>query len=282
MNQLIDSVLAQEGVKVDLLVRDDGSGDKTTATLDALQLQGRLSWYGGRNLKPAKSFMQLLRDSHEADFYAFADEDDYWQPDKLSTATKALEPYGNQPALYFSKTQLTDADLNPIPSPPLHPLLTFGESLVYEFVPGCTMVFNHRLRDIINLYSPSYIPMHDVWIYSTALAVGARVVFDPVPHILYRQHGDNTIGQGQGEWHEMRRRLARFTSKEHSRYRRACEISNGYLGMIPEDNRSVLSAFVAAKASLKARLDLVRDQRFVCGNAKTYKLFRLAVLLNTY
>ena len=83
---------------------------------------------------------------------------------------------------------MTDATLKPTGIIEIEPLLTFGESLVYEFIPGCTMVFNRKLRDIVNRYSPAYLPMHDVWIYSVALAVGAKIYFDKSPHILYRHH----------------------------------------------------------------------------------------------
>ena len=90
MRELIDSIIAQEGVSTDILARDDGSTDgDTQRILDDYQQRGLLTWYQGENLRPAHSFMQLLADAHEAPFYAFADEDDYWQPDKLATAVKA-------------------------------------------------------------------------------------------------------------------------------------------------------------------------------------------------
>lgn len=283
MRELIDSVLAQEGVTVDLLVRDDGSTDgETQKILDEYQSQGKLTWYQGGNIKPARSFMQLLQDSHDADYYAFADEDDYWKPDKLITAVNKLEQYGKLPALYFSRTQLTDENLHPIPSPVINPLLTFGESLVYKFIPGCAMVFNKELRDIVNFYKPSFIPMHDIWIYSIALAIGAKVVFDPTPHILYRQHGDNTIGQGQGEMHEWHRRLERFTGHAHERYRQAKELYDGYADFMPESNEDMLHTFVEAKHSLVKRIKLAADKRFRCSDRRTYRLFKLAVLLNIY
>ena len=281
MRELIDSIIAQEGVSADILARDDGSTDGyTQRILDDYQQRGLLTWYQGENLRPAHSFMQLLADAHEAPFYAFADEDDYWQPDKLATAVKALEPYTGQPALYFSRTQLTDENLNPIPGPVINPLLTFGESLVYKFIPGCTMVFNKELRDIVNTFRADFVPMHDIWIYSIALAVKAKVVFDPQPHILYRQHGDNTIGQGQGQMHEWHRRLKRLNS--HERYRQACELLRGYAPFMGSDELETLSTFVNARRSLTARLRLIGDKRFVCADSRTYRLFQLAVLLNIY
>lgn len=280
---LIDSVLHQYNTTIELLVRDDGSQDHTQQILKEYAEKGLLHWYAGPNLLPARSFLQLLRDSSpEADYYAFADQDDYWLPEKISVATQALEKYREVPALYFCKTQLTDEHLKPISSPALTPYLTFAESLVYEFIPGCTMVLNRKLRDIINCYKPDYLPMHDVWIYSVAQAIGAKVIFDPKPHILYRQHGDNTIGQGQGEWHEWKRRYKRLIHQEHSRSRRAIELEKGYATEMPEANRLLLRHFISGKKSIEQRIRLAIDSRYRCANKYTYRLFQLSVLLNIY
>lgn len=282
IREFIDSALCQEGVQVDLLVRDDGSTDATLQILDEYKTKGLLQWYKGDNLKPARSFMTLLKDSAKADYYAFADEDDYWKPAKMRVAVEQLQSFEDVPALYFSRTQLTDAKLNPISSPLITPLLTFGESLVYEFIPGCTTVINRKLRNILNTYIPDYLPMHDVWVYSVALAVGAKIIFDKDSYILYRQHGENTIGQGQGEMHEWKRRFKRLVNKEHSRYRRAVEIQNGFSQYLTADNRRTLSKFIEGKNNRRKRLKLMTDKAFMCGNSNTYKLFQLAVLFNIY
>ncbi len=282
ITELIDSILNQDDVNINLLVRDDGSSDSTPLILNEYQSKGKLTWYKGKNLKPARSFMQLLQDSSIADYYAFADQDDYWNSDKLSCAIKKIANYEDIPTLYFSQTQLTDAHLNPIAGPTIKPKLTFGESLVYEFIPGCTMVFNKKLRDIINQYQPEYLPMHDVWIYSIALAVGAKIIFDKNPHILYRQHDNNTIGQGQGETHEWKRRYLRLIHKEHSRLRRAKELKKGFYKMMSPENQEILSTFINGRKKFANKLRLITDERFKCANKRTYHLFQLAVILGIY
>ncbi len=282
ISELIDSILAQTNVDVDLLVRDDGSKDNTLQILNSYQYKHQLRYYQGENLRPALSFMQLLQDSSAADYYAFADQDDYWKPEKLSAGVTALEQYEDIPALYFTRTQLTDADLNPIAGSDINPYLTFGESLVYEFIPGCTMVFNKHLRDIVNRYKPNYIPMHDVWIYCIALAVGAKIVFDKTSYILYRQHGNNTIGQGQGELHQWKRRFDRLSHLEHSRFRRAEELRKGFYDIMTTENKLLLNEFINGKKGLGNKIKLIADKRFKCADMRTYRLFQLAVLLNIY
>lgn len=274
----IDSILAQKNVKVTLSVRDDGSTDSTQSILQ--DYGDKLSWYQDQNMGPARSFLDLLSHSEEADLYAFSDQDDFWQEDKLAVAANSLADYEDIPVLYCSRTQLTDAELQPTSVVETNPLLTFGESLVYEFVPGCTMVFNKRLRDIVNRYTPDYLPMHDVWIYCVALAIGAKVVFDKQPHILYRQHGNNTIGQGNSTWHEWKRRWKRLTQGEHSRHRRACELLNGYSEILSKEHVSMLQKFT--DNSISGRLKLLADNRFRCSDKRTWRMFKIAIMLNTY
>ncbi len=282
IKEQIDCILAQKGVNVKLIVRDDGSTDGTLQILKDYADKNLLEYYTGGNLGPQRSFMHLLKNAPQSDYYAFADQDDFWMDDKLATAVNMLGSSVEQPSLYFSRTMLADSSLNPLGSVEVSPLLTFGESLVYEFATGCTMVLNDRLRTVINAYTPEYLAMHDVWVYSVALAVGATVKFDKVPHMFYRQHGNNVVGQGQGWMHDMKKRVGRIMRSENSRYRRAKEIVNGFSGMMPDSNRCLAENFVNAKTSFVQRVKLCFDKRLACSNSKTSKLFRLALLFNTY
>jgi len=282
LKEQIESILQQEDIDASLLVRDDGSDDDTVSLLRKYQEDGVLQFYQGNNLGPAMSFMNLLMDAPEADYYAFADQDDYWESDKLAVAIDRLRGHQHSPALYFSCTQLADEELRPLHSPELNPKLTFGESLIYEFIPGCTMVLNSPLRRIINTYQPGYIPMHDVWIYSISQAIGAKIVFDHKPHILYRQHSNNTIGQGYSIWHEWNRRWKRIASNEQSRSRRAGELIRGYSGYIDEERLSLLRMFVNGKRSLSDRLRLMADRRLRCASRTTQILFWINLLINKY
>lgn len=195
--QQIDSILGQEGVKVHLLVRDDGSTDNTLDILESYAKKRLLKWYQGENLKSARSFLKLLKDSDKCDYYAFADQDDYWERDKLKIAVEQLQDYGEETcALYLAQPQAADQELTPLPTTQFKPLNTFGESLVYRFAMGCTMVMNNKLREVILSHEQQYPCMHDIWIYTIAHAIGAKVIWDDVPHTLNRQHGNNVVGLG--------------------------------------------------------------------------------------
>ncbi len=282
IREQLDSILAQKGVNCKILVRDDGSSDSTASILDEYRERNMLMWYQGENVGPAKSFMQLLYDAEDSDYFAFSDQDDYWKPEKLRVAVDRLKSCGNLPALYFCKTQPVDINLHPIETVESEPLLTFGESLVYELCSGCTLVINRELRNIVKTCSPSYIPMHDVWVYSVAHAVGAKVFFDKTPYIFYRQHGDNAIGQGNSALHEWKKRIKRLTSKEHERWRRAFEIKQGFYGYMPDENKKIIDIFVNGKQCFLKRLRLFFDKKFKCADRNTFRMFKIAVITNTY
>lgn len=284
LRQQVDSILAQESVDLKLTIRDDGSCDTTLDILtDYSRQHPNVDFYtDGENLRSAKSFLRLLQKTDESDYYAFADHDDYWMPEKLKVATEALSEYENIPALYFCQTQLVDKDLNKIPSVIINPRLTFGESLVYGFIGGCTMVMNAKLRGIINTYTPEFVDMHDIWIYRIALAVGAKVVFDPVPHILYRQHGANVVGQQRGFFFEWKPRIERLLHGRQVRQKAAEELKKGYWNLIPEHNRELLSLFVDAKYDVCKRIRLFFSSEYKCAHPTTWFIFKAVLLINKY
>ena len=84
IREQIDSILEQSGnFDLDLWVRDDGSKDSTQQILQEYAQQRKLHWYTGENLGAAHSFIDLVRKCKGYDYYAFADQDDYWMTNKI-------------------------------------------------------------------------------------------------------------------------------------------------------------------------------------------------------
>ena len=108
LEEQLRSLQGQIGVDVTVLVRDDGSTDNTHAILDEWSKNGFLSWYTGPNLGPAKSFLDLLCNAPDADYYAFCDQDDVWHKDKVKTFL--CEINATKKDLYFSDGILVDAE----------------------------------------------------------------------------------------------------------------------------------------------------------------------------
>lgn len=280
----IDSILSQQDVDVQLLVRDDGSKDSTLQILEEYQCAGKLTYYTGKNLGPARSFMDLMEHAPESHYYALADQDDYWPNDKLSIALTSLDDHRDFPSLYFCPTEPTDENLKPMGIiQGTDAIVSFGESLVYEYASGCTMVFNDHLRQILMQYTPQYLPMHDHWILCVAQAIDGHIVFDRTPHILYRQHGNNVVGAHQSKlkvWKERFNRI--FVDKTCERSRTAQEIYQGYHDIIPQKNMKILSLFLQGKDSLGKRIKIIINKNIKSGNSRCNMLFHLAVLLNRY
>ena len=160
LKEQIDSILSQEGVDVRLYIRDDGSSDRTTDILASYQEHKNVKIEKGNNLGFAKSFLTALDECDEADYYAFSDQDDVWEKDKLSTAIEILEEESQStPLLYCSALQRVDENLNPLHVQSYHGLrINLPSMLTRGRLAGCTFVFNNTLRNLVK--NSSQIEMH--------------------------------------------------------------------------------------------------------------------------
>lgn len=265
LHEQMDSLLKQKNVELSIVVRDDGSTDGTQLLLQELKEEGRINWYTGPNLKPARSFLDLLRNAPDSDFYAFCDQDDIWLEDKLEIAINMLR--NNSAELYYSSFTTVDKDGKIIEENVKNHLHkdSLGTSFVDLSVTGCTMVFTRRLRENLILYSPQKIMMHDSWVYKVALCLGYKVVYDPIAHIYYRQHSQNVIGAKKDwkkKWESRYRRW--FKSVTNRRYSEVCELYNGYKSLMPPESLSVIEPIIEYKSKNVL-------SRFLTAKRKVYR-----------
>lgn len=146
----------------------------------------------GSNLGPAQSFFRLLAEADEtADIVMFADQDDFWLPDRVARASDMLAAAGpsDMPLLYCSRVSVTDERLRIVGAiPPEDTRPSFGNALIENIAMGCTIAMNQAARRLLlSRPLPGDALMHDWWCYLVVSAFG-RVVFDPQPTILYRRH----------------------------------------------------------------------------------------------
>jgi glycosyltransferase involved in cell wall biosynthesis len=180
--------------EVAVLIRDDGSTDNTIEIIENYKNLAINIIYG-RNIGAKDSFLELieLAKGIEADYYALADQDDYWYPDKLQVAVDKLKDQ-KDPALYCGSVELVDENLKHL-SIYTHPeCRSFQEAILYNCATGCTSVFNRAL--LMKILSPNKtnkIIMHDWWIALIAISHG-KIVYDKFSHIKYRQHSANHVG----------------------------------------------------------------------------------------
>ena len=224
IGEQLDSLLNQDLKPDKIFIRDDGSTDETVNILEDYSSRfSCIQYYCGKNVGVAKSFMELINNCEDADYYALCDQDDYWLKDKLSSAVELLEKKNkNIPLLYCSKFTLTDENLNPIDSDvsKLYNFSDFDHSLIYHTAPGCTFVFNHELRKLIKMYdvNENYILIHDALIHKIATLFG-EMILDENSHIYYRQHQSNQIGMTANAFETFKGRIERFVKGSIRNYR---------------------------------------------------------------
>ena len=283
LREQIESILSQRDVEVELRVRDDGSTDSTRDILDEYREAGKLTWYTGPNLKPAGSFMDLIRTAGEAGWYALSDQDDRWLPEKLSRAVSALKQADpSKPALYCSGTILADADLNPIPDGRKgNRQFTLKQTLISSGATGCTMCFNRALLELLRRPCPEHKLMHDNWIYKVCRVTGGTIIKDDRSFILYRQHGGNAIGGFSQNNHPFRRHLESIRTEKRYRSEAVAALLEAYRDDMPEENRKTAEQLAHYRRGLR-RWRILADRGYSTGNRRNDLLFRAAVALGLF
>lgn len=195
LTEQLYSLLNQEDVHVDILIRDDGSTDHTVNIIrDFMQHYSNIHVYSGDNLGFAKSFWNLVSNAGNAEYYAFCDQDDIWLPDKIKCGITALKKCDNhQPLLYTSNVICVNQDNELLDMHPFQgEVLDIYSAFQKSILPGCTFIFNQSSLNLYKLYQgPLY--AHDWAAYIITTAFG-KVIYDSNGHIHYRLHGDNAIG----------------------------------------------------------------------------------------
>jgi glycosyltransferase involved in cell wall biosynthesis len=201
LKEQLDSIAAQSHRNWRLYVSDDGSTDKTRAVVQEFGavLRGRneVDLVDGPRKGFVANFLTSVCQARETDYYAFSDQDDVWEADKLERALSILESMRkDRPALYCGRTCLVDVAGRSIGLSPafLRPP-SFGNALVQSIGGGNTMVMNHAARELLRAAGPDIdVVSHDWWTYQLVSGAGGAVHYDLEPRLRYRQHGNNSIG----------------------------------------------------------------------------------------
>lgn len=215
IRQQILSILEQVPKETLIMIRDDGSTDRTIQEINEIG-DARISIIKGDNIGFGPSFMQLISNCPDSiEIVMLADQDDVWLPDKYSDAFAALQGAAHIPRLICTTQRLTDGNLSPIedtrawPKPP-----SFHNALAENIVTGCTAAFNNAaLRILKKSAAIEKLYFHDWWIYLVISAFG-EVRSLSKPSLLYRQHQNNVIGHGTG-WFGRQKKMIRFLIKHN-------------------------------------------------------------------
>jgi len=200
----LDSVLAQEGVEVEVFARDDASTDGTAEWLaEQAAAEPRLTVIAsdGASGSAAANFYRLIQLAPaDREYYAFCDQDDIWVPTKLtshvSLSTKLAADGVSSNVTSFTATgerSLVKKDF---------PQRRF-DYLLESPGPGSTFLMSNRLvalaREYLDSAAANPLPQYHDWLlYVLARAHGWTWHIDAVPTVEYRQHDANVMGANVG------------------------------------------------------------------------------------
>lgn len=285
IEEQLNSILAQSGdYELRIIVRDDGSKDKTLDILETYQQKyDNISVIKGENIGWRKSFNKLIFEAENADYYAFSDQDDYWLPDKLSTAITKIKKFDEDlPILYCSVVTEATEDLKPISQQPVHSKkdMTGLEIMFCNLGFGCTMVFNYAAKKLYTK-SPKSMDMagHD-WLLATLCGYFGKIIFDRKSRILHRRHGGNATGK-LTFLDIAKTKIRQFKQGRigNSVYQ---ELYNGYRNELPLEDKKIIEDLMHYKKSVKAKIRLFVNPKIKKYTLKGTLILKLAILCNRY
>ncbi|KQV44857.1 glycosyltransferase family 2 protein [Duganella sp. Root336D2] len=209
----LDSIERQTHPNWEVWASDDGSEDDTHAILERYQGKWgaqRISIHNGPAEGFVSNFLSLTcKADIEADYYAFSDQDDIWEADKLQRGLEWLRNVSKDvPALYCSRTRLVDAENRELGLSPLFAKPpSFANALIQNIGGANTMIFNDAARRLLREAGENIeVVSHDSWAYMVVTGCGGKVKYDAYPTLRYRQHDNNVVGMNT-TWAARRTRI---------------------------------------------------------------------------
>lgn len=287
IKEQLDSLLRQTGVELRIIIRDDGSKDDTINILaDYESTHSNIIIIRDVNCGAEESFNKLCKyalNQEPTDYYAFCDQDDVWEDDKLKVAVRKLQKLNSsRPNLYFSNLKMVDENLSY-----MREFYQNGEvftdknkTLVQIFTYGCTCVFNHRALEAYCKIAHNQV-LHDNWIYALCSYLG-NVVYDPIGHILYRQHGNNLSGHKETGISLIKLRLGRaFKGNLGHDFETMAKQLLFYRNEIEHQDLKLINHVAFYRKKMLSKLFLLCSLKFRTGNLFKDLCIKYRVMLNS-
>lgn len=206
LSQQIDSLLSQTFSDFTIHVQDDASTDKTWEILtayknrfpDKIKISQRK-----KNSGDAKhNFLDLIS-AVQDDYLMLCDQDDVWLPEKieitLSKMKEMEQKYSSAtPILVHTDLKVADSGLNIInPSYRRATVRNYERTAINQVLTlnnasGCTIMYNRALAEVLT-EKPEFCVVHDWWLQIVAAYFG-KIGHVDKSTVMYRQHGENSIG----------------------------------------------------------------------------------------
>lgn len=290
LEQQIDSIMNQEDVYTTLVVRDDGSSDKTVDVVNGLitKYPDRISVISGENVGFKISFFRLLDAGlhTNSQYYAFSDQDDVWNPHKLRVAVENIKEK-NSYSLYASAVTNTDEELNVIDVHQFNDMpVTLESAFTRPRLAGCTYVYTRKLAEVcsrINAFDDlkEPIPAHDFLVLAIALGSG-RVIVDDDSYILHRWLKSSITSGGSGFLKRLKieKNMVWGNNKYYSTSAKLfLEIAEDIL---TPDAKRYLKLVFESPESFSLRYKLLKNKKMNCGSRIGNIENKAKIILNRY
>ena len=195
----IDSILNQTYKDFDLIIRDDGSKDSSVKIIEQyIKENSNIKLIKEENIGFIKSFYKLLEISEGYEYYCFADQDDFWECEKIELLVNELKKTNeNTPNMVYSDSDYYDEELRFIKKGHTNRIGNFRNSLVECVSQGMTMMINKTARDIVIKKKSKNSIFHDQWCYMVCSSLG-EIKYVHKALVRYRRLNSSFTAEGRG------------------------------------------------------------------------------------
>jgi glycosyltransferase involved in cell wall biosynthesis len=289
IEEQIDTILNQKKVRTHISIRDDGSSDGTISVIKkkVQEYPGRISLYTGDNIGYRKSFLKLLAVAQEANFYGFADQDDYWLDDKCFRGVEALSRIDNKVALYATGVTLTDENLNVTGKTDSWNMpLTVESYFTRQRLAGCTYLFTDMVLELARQYSSlklpnDQMPDHDFVVGSIAFSCG-KVYLDRENRIYHRRHSGSVTSGGMGAMKRLQVEYGLVFKRPHVQSTMAKLLLSKCKSYMDDGTIRFLKTVARCNDSLKNRMALIHYPGMTTGMKSCDFETRVKIITGNY
>lgn len=263
-------------------IRDDGSTDGTFEIIEKWSKKVSIVLIKGENKGPAGSFWELLMNPDiQADYYAFCDQDDIWDADKLERGIALLR---DRVHLSLCNCRLVDGEGNIIQERMYEEVPRPGilRQFVCGMAQGCAMVFTRELRDYFLDHPVKYVPMHDTVVALHAMGFG-DIVWETEPKFGYRMHDSNVVAKENKPL--LKRIKTTWWNWKNGSKNSMAEVAAELLDKpltLTEEERIFLNHVKNYRTSLKSKVYILRNAYTESIPWRAVRSYWLRVILNLY
>lgn len=266
--------------KMTVYIRDDGSSDDTFDIIDSWKEKLEIVLYKEKNVGPAMSFWTLLMNPKiQADYYAFCDQDDIWDDNKIE---KGIEHLKGDSYLYACNCRIIDENDTVIKEYRTNrtPDMTIRKLFVSGCTQGCSMIFSDTLCQYIRKANISCIPMHDLILMLYAKCEGS-IYWDEKPHFGYRVHSNNVVAKNNKSGIK-KIKTTFWNWKNSSRNSMATVAGELIVNMknLQKDDMDYLMCMRNYKRSILSKWKILMIGKMIDVDKRALRSYRIRILLN--